>query len=392
MRKQIIPCALLSACLLLGSGTAALAETPDAPQLVAHYTFSDASNVGKDSVGSDDMTVVNANRETAADLAKIVDGPNGMKALEFDQSYALVAGNDDVLDDMKEFTITYLVAANDAGELKYNMFSTGLGNGNNVQNSGINALMDFAKDENARTGCPDFRLYGSENVGDKWTADQRKNDDGKNGRSFWSERIGGNVDTPVASTYQAGEWYRIVITVKLSDGTKTSEEKQLWPNGNEGDAFYPGTGVQSMYIEKVGGINAKSDLEESQNFYTTVLPYDLTSIKNENYGLTLGASYNIGKDTFNTSAGANYSMFIGKMADFRIYDKALDQDQIVDLFKNNELTDGGNDGDDSTPATKPTTKPSSPSTGVAGSMAVLALIPTAAVIAVVSARRRKSSK
>ncbi|HIZ20111.1 MAG TPA: LamG domain-containing protein [Firmicutes bacterium] len=397
MKKRTISCAVLSACLLFGGATAAMAETP-APNLVAHYTFADASNVGKDSAGSDDMTVVSASLQEDAGLAKVVDGPDGMKALEFDQSYALRTDADDVLDGLKEFTITYLVAANDAGELKYNMFSTGLGNGNNIQNSGINALMDFAKDESVRTGSPDVRLYGSENVGEKWTADQRKNDDGKNGRSFWIDRIGGDIDAPVPTSYAAGEWYRIVITVKLSDGTKTSEEQQLWPNGNQGDAFYPGTGTQSVYIEKMDGIQAKSDLVESQNFYETVLPYDLTSIKNEKYGLTLGAAYDVGKDAFNTSAGANYSMFIGKMADFRIYDKALTQDQIVSLFQNNELTDTSGQEDDTTPVTKPQTPatPSgdgNPSTGVETSLLpFLALIPAAAVVGVLAVRRRKAEK
>ena len=48
-----------------------------------------------------------------------------MKALEFDQTYSLMSDADDVLDDMKEFTITYLVSANDAEVLRSNVFSTG---------------------------------------------------------------------------------------------------------------------------------------------------------------------------------------------------------------------------------------------------------------------------
>ena len=91
-------------------------------------------------------------------------------------------------------------------------------------------------------------------------------------------------------------------------------------------------------------------------------------------------------------------MFIGKMADFRIYDKALTQDQIVSLFQNNELTDTSGQEDDTTPVTKPQTPatPSgdgNPSTGVETSLLpFLALIPAAAVVGVLAVRRRKAEK
>ena len=86
MKKQLIPCALLSACLMLGAGAAAMAETPAAgPKLVAHYTFADETNVGKDSAGTQDLIVQGATVGSAG-TAKQVEGPANMKALEFDQT------------------------------------------------------------------------------------------------------------------------------------------------------------------------------------------------------------------------------------------------------------------------------------------------------------------
>lgn len=189
MKKQLIPCALLSACLMLGAGAAAMAETPAAgPKLVAHYTFADETNVGKDSAGTQDLIVQGATVGSAG-TAKQVEGPANMKALEFDQTYSLMSDADDVLDDMKEFTITYLVSANDAEVLRSNVFSTGAANGNSFKNSGLNHLIDKTN------GIPDFRLFGGNQEdsaqadGSKWDANQRKNDDGKNGKNFWAQRI-----------------------------------------------------------------------------------------------------------------------------------------------------------------------------------------------------------
>lgn len=420
MKKQLIPCALLSACLMLGAGTAAMADTPAAgPNLVAHYTFADANNVGKDAVGTQDLTV-QGKTVGSAGTAKQVEGPiNGMKALEFDQTYSLMSDADDVLDDLKEFTITYLVSANDAKVLRSNVFSTGAANGNNFKNAGLNHLIDMTN------GTPDFRLFGgnsadSAQAGDsKWDANQRKNDDGKNGKNFWANRIAYNAETDTVGKpceYAANEWYRVVITVKLSDGTKTSEETVLWPNKSQGDAYYPGTGVQSVYMEKMNAVTSKSSLVESQNYYEVTLPHNLTSVKNENLGLLIGAAYKLNSDTpvIDTNA-KNYAMFIGKMADFRIYDKALTQDQIVELYTTNDLDDGSgsstesntsntstvsNTSTTSTTSTTsnaskaPTSTASAPPTGVAGNMLpLLVLIPAAGVAGVLVVRRKgKASK
>ena len=336
MKKQLIPCALLSACLMLGAGAAAMAETPAAgPKLVAHYTFADETNVGKDSAGTQDLIVQGATVGSAG-TAKQVEGPANMKALEFDQTYSLMSDADDVLDDMKEFTITYLVSANDAEVLRSNVFSTGAANGNSFKNSGLNHLIDKTN------GIPDFRLFGGNQEdsaqadGSKWDANQRKNDDGKNGKNFWAQRIAYDADSDTVGapcTYEANDWYRVVITVKLSDGTKTSEETVLWPNKSAGDAFYPGTGVQSVYMEKMNAVTGKASLVESKNYYEVTLPYNLTSVKNEHLGLLIGAAYKVNSDTpvIDTNVN-NYAPFIGKLADFRIYDKALNQDQIVELY------------------------------------------------------------
>ena len=240
MKKQLIPCALLSACLMLGAGAAAMAETPAAgPKLVAHYEFKEGA-VGKDSAGTDDLSVFGKDGTTTAE-AKIVEGPEGMSALEFDRTYALKADADDVLDDLKEFTITYLVAANDENVMKFDMFTTGLTNINSVNHAGINALMSKG------TGFPEVRLFGSASETShtdptKWGLNQFKNDDGKIGTSNWAQR-----DNPYA--YKANEWYRVVITVKLSDGTKGEEIT----NANN-ENYFAGTGMQSCYIEKMGAV------------------------------------------------------------------------------------------------------------------------------------------
>ena len=292
MKKQLIPCALLSACLMLGAGAAAMAETPAAgPKLVAHYEFKEGA-VGKDSAGTDDLSVFGKDGTTTAE-AKVVEGPEDMSALEFDRTYALKADADDVLDDLKEFTITYLVAANDENVMKFNMFTTGLTNINSVNHAGINALMSKG------TGFPEVRLFGSaaetsHSDPTKWGLNQFKNDDGKIGTSNWAQR-----DNPYA--YKANEWYRVVITVKLSDGTKGEEIT----NANN-ENYFAGTGMQSCYIEKMGAVSAKSDLVVNKNYYEYTLPYDLTSIASEEYGLTIGACYKPSSQAFFDDAEKNF--------------------------------------------------------------------------------------
>ena len=81
-------------------------------------------------------------------------------------SYSLMSGADDVFDNMTEFTITYLVAANSEGKLEKNVFSTGAGNGNNFKNSGFNMLID------RETGNPDVRLFGGTRESGNWDANQ----------------------------------------------------------------------------------------------------------------------------------------------------------------------------------------------------------------------------
>ena len=336
--KAILGVALTLALLFCSVMPAVASSENSDPQLLTHYTFADANNIGKDSAGSQDLTVIGTTIGSTG-TAKQVDGPNGLKALEFDKSYALISDAADVTDSLTEFTITYLVSANDAGELKSNVFSTGAGNGNHLKNSGINHLIDgrFAADG---PGLPDFRLFGGNSedsaqlAGNKWDVNQRKNDDGKNAKTFWKDRIG--YDTAAntftdACTYAANEWYRVVITVKLSDGTKLSEEQVSWPAG---EPHYNGTGVQSMYMEKIGAIDDASDLVEATNYYSISLPYNLTSVRNDDYGLLIGAAYGVNKTspTIDTNV-RNYSMLIGKIADFRIYDKAMTQDQVVNLYK-----------------------------------------------------------
>lgn len=152
---------------------------------------------------------------------------------------------------------------------------------------------------------------------------------------------------------------------------------------------------------------------ESQNYYEVTLPYNLTSVKNENYGLLIGAAYKINTDTPTIDTNTkNYGMFIGKMADFRIYDKALNQDQIVELYTTNDLVNESDTSDTSTESTTSTTSTTStvsntsteskapqstasaPPTGVAGNLLpLLVLIPAAGVAGVLVVRRKgKASK
>lgn len=390
MKKQLIPCALLSVSLMLGAGTAALAQTPAGPNLVAHYTFADANNPGKDAAGSQSLSVIGKTVGSTG-TAKQVEGPAGKKALEFDQSYALISDAADVLDDLKEFTVTYLVAANGDGVLRSNVFSTGAANGNHFKNAGLNHLIDM------NTGVPDFRLMGGDQTASaqandsKWDVNQRKNDDGANGKTFWQQRLGDEGKY----TYNSTDWYRVVITVKLSDGTKSGDETIAWPNK---EAYSPGSGVQSVYMEKMDAVTGKSSLVESRNYYEVTLPYNLTSVKNEAYGLLIGAAYKLNTDApvIDTNV-KNYAPFIGRMADFRIYDKALNQDQIVELYKTNDLAAQGGTGTESAGGTSSVDASSvqsggtsgAPKTGAEGNLLpVLALIPAAAAAGLLVVRRR----
>lgn len=374
MKKLVSACTAVALSAMLGI-VPAVSAADATPKLIAHYDFSDAANVGKDSAGSGDMKVLQQDGTSAAE-AKVVEGPNGLKALEFNQDYALATDKKDVLDGKKEFTVTFLVAANSDGKLTNNMFTTGLSDNNNLGQKGINVLM------NGEGGYSEVRLYGSASDSthgsdpqNKWGADQFKNDDREIGKTNWK-----NYTKPTAT-----DWYRVVVTVKLSDGTK-GEQKT---NANN-EKYTEGTGVQTCYIEKIGGVSSKADLVANKNYYSYNLPYGLTDITNPNHGIALGACYTWkdadGTNTFyNKDKEYKYSMFKGKMADVRIYDKALTQNQIVELFTKGDVT---------APAT-PDSKPSggSPSTGAGlNFIPVLIALPAAAVACGLVLRKKKASK
>lgn len=375
MKKLVSACTAVALSAMLGI-VPAVSAADATPKLIAHYDFSDAANVGKDSAGSGDMKVLQQDGTSAAE-AKVVEGPNGLKALEFNQDYALATDKKDVLDGKKEFTVTFLVAANSDGKLTNNMFTTGLSDNNNLGQKGINVLM------NGEGGYPEVRLYGSASDSthgsdpqNKWGADQFKNDDREIGKTNWK-----NYTKPTAT-----DWYRVVVTVKLSDGTK-GEQKT---NANN-EKYTEGTGVQTCYIEKIGGVSSKADLVANKNYYSYNLPYGLTDISNPNHGIALGACYTWkdadGTNTFyNKDKDYKYSMFKGKMADVRIYDKALTQNQVVELFTKGDVT---------APAT-PDSKPSgggSPSTGAGPNfIPVLIALPAAAVACGLVLRKKKASK
>ena len=272
MKKQLIPCALLSACLMLGAGAAAMAETPAAgPKLVAHYTFADETNVGKDSAGTQDLIVQGATVGSAG-TAKQVEGPANMKALEFDQTYSLMSDADDVLDDMKEFTITYLVSANDAEVLRSNVFSTGAANGNSFKNSGLNHLIDKTN------GIPDFRLFGGNQEdsaqadGSKWDANQRKNDDGKNGKNFIKTmlNVGKTYDTVRVVSDQVGTPTYTYDLARLLVDMAESEKYGYYHATNEG-------GYISWY-------DFTCEIYKQAGYTTKVVP-----VTTEEYGLSKAA-------------------------------------------------------------------------------------------------------
>lgn len=87
---------------------------------------------------------------------------------------------------------------------------------------------------------------------------QFKNDDREIGKTNWK-----NVVKPTAT-----DWYRVVVTVKLSDGTK-GEQKT---NANN-EKYTEGTGVQTCYIEKIDAVSSKADLVANKNYYSYNLPY-----------------------------------------------------------------------------------------------------------------------
>ena len=232
-----------------------------------------------------------------------------------------------------------------------------------------------------------MRLYGSANDSthqsdpNKWSINQFKNDDREIGKSNWK-----NATKPTTT-----DWYRVVVTVKLSDGKTKGDEIT---NANN-EKYTAGSGVQTCYIEKIGGVSAKSDLVANKNYYSTVLPYDLNNIDNPNHGIALGGCYSWGDndDTnsfYNKKEGEyRYDMFKGKMADVRIYDKALNQDQIVELFTKGDVTVAG------TPDSKPSGNNGggSPSTGVGMNMIpVLVALPAAAIACGLVLRKKKASK
>ncbi len=329
MKKVISACAALALTAMLAA-VPSVSAADAAPKLIAHYEFKDGS-VGKDSAGSGDMKVVKEDGQTATD-AKVVSGPKGMSALEFDASYALITDKKDVLDPLKEYTVSFLVSPSDAGNLLYSAFSTGQTNWNAPINKG--AIILFNKE----AGNPEVRVYGGTPTaadGTKFAEDQFKNDDGAKGLEKFAER--GTKAEPYK--YEKGVWYRVVLTVKLADGVKG--------------------GTQELYIEKMDAVTSKASLVKSKNYYSDTIPAGLTDLNNTQRPISLGACYNweSGKpaDQFTVDTNTelnkrkNFSMFLGKMADVRFYDKALTQDQVVELFKNNKIA--GEEGSSEPPAT-----------------------------------------
>ncbi len=317
MKKILSVCAAVALTAIMAA-VPCVSAADATPKLIAHYEFKSGS-VGKDSVGSGDMKVVKSDAQTAAE-AKVVAGPNGMSALEFDASYALITDKKDVLDPLKEYTVTFLVSPNEAGNLLYTAFSTGQTNWNAPINKG--AIILFNKE----AGNPEVRVYGGTPTaadGTKFAEDQFKNDDGIKGLTKFAER--GTKEAPYQ--YEAGVWYRVVLTIKLADGVKA--------------------GTQDLYIEKMDGVTSKASLVRSKNYYSDQIPAGLTDLNNSQRPISIGACYNWessqdpNKFTVDQNPELtkrkNFSMFFGKMADVRFYDKALTQDQVVELFKNNKL-------------------------------------------------------
>ena len=118
-------------------------------------------------------------------------------------------------------------------------------------------------------------------------------------------------------------------------------------------------GKQELYIDKMDAVTSKASLVRSKNYYSDSLPAGLTDLNNSQRPISLGACYNweSGKDQNQFTVDnneklaerKNFSMFMGKMADVRFYDKALTQDQIVELFKNNKIA--GEEGSSEPPVT-----------------------------------------
>ena len=229
MKKLVSACTAVALAAMLGV-VPAVSAADAAPKLIAHYEFKEGA-VGKDSVGSGDMKVLKQDGKSEA-TAKVVEGPNGMSALEFNRDYALATDKKDVLDGKKEYTVTFLVAANSEGKLVNNMFTTGLSDRNSIGQRGINVLMH-------ENGYPEVRLYGSANDSthqsdpNKWSINQFKNDDREIGKSNWK-----NATKPTTT-----DWYRVVVTVKLSDGKTKGDEIT---NANN-EKYTAGSGVQTCY-------------------------------------------------------------------------------------------------------------------------------------------------
>ncbi len=347
MKKVISACAALALTAMMAA-VPCVSAADAAPKLIAHYEFKDGS-VGKDSAGSGDMTVVKPNAKDSAD-AKVVAGPKGMSALEFDASYALISDKKDVLDPLKEYTVTFLISPDEAGNLLYSAFSTGQTNWNAPINKG--AIILFNKE----AGNPEVRVYGGTPTaadGTKFAADQFKNDDGAAGLANFADR--GTKENPFK--YEKGTWYRVVLTIKLADGVKS--------------------GTQELYIEKMDAVTSKASLVSKKNYYSIALPAGLTDLNNTQRPISLGACFNWETskpaDEFTVDTNAeltkrkNFSMFLGKMADVRFYDKALTQDQIVELFKNNKIAGEADAPVTTTAGSNDTTTAGSNDTTTAGS-------------------------
>lgn len=289
-------------------------EVPERPEFtekelrpVARYDFNDAENLGKDSVGNHDLKIYGLNQLEDKTLAKQASGPwNDAKALDFDGSYYL--SGDNFTKNMTEMTVTFWTKQRTNGDLRGVVASTGCVNS---ETSGIRI--------GHSTGTKHNIFFGYAGV----DADNNK-------LEVWGGDRG---------DFMQGEvWTRYALVFKAAKaGDAGSCELYIIKNGK----YIPGD-VDSVF----GAVHYES--YQSKAWDPKLNAEKIVDFGNATADLVLGAALGTNGELLTEGTRA---MFNGRIADVRIYDRALSDVEAIELFAVDAVTytetsDGGVSGDE----------------------------------------------
>lgn len=279
---------------------------------VARYDFSDAANLGKDIIGNHDLKIYGLDQKENSSLAKQTSGPwKDAKALDFDGNYYLAGSN--FTKDMKQMTVTFWSKERSNGELQGVVVGTGC---INAETAGVRIGHSGGTNHNVFFGYAG--TDAEKNMLEVWGGD----------RGDFSQ---GQV------------WTRYIMVFQAAEGSNVGNcELYIIKNGD----YTPGD------IDSLFGVL------HYENYQSPAWDPNLNAEKIAEFGnvtadFVLGAA--LGTDK--TLLTGNYlETLVGQIADVRVYDWALSQDQAMELIATDTMEDL-NAGPEDNPGDEPSKNP-----------------------------------